>query len=352
VFSGRIWLWKGLGVGDTNRQVILVERPSGPVSTGCFALREAPVPEPGPGEVLLRTLLVSIDPAIRGWIGERGSGYLPPVEIGAPVRSNGVGEVVASRNDDLPVGTIATALTGWQEFAIAGTDWNEPFKVATAVPDGASPLEAVAALGQQSLTAWAGMRVLAPTEGESVVVSAAASAVGSVAGQLAKRAGARVVGIAGTADKCTWVVDELGFDACIDYRTEDVAARLRELCPGGVDVVFDNVGGELLDTLLRRIAVGARILLCGSLSTDDGAPPHLLRNHPRLMSRRATMMGFNTIDHWHLYGEATAELAAMTRSGELITRTELVDGLEHAPEQLVRMFAGDHLGKLIVKVAD
>lgn len=339
-------------MNDVNRQVVLVERPSGPVTTGCFEVREGPVPEPGPGEVVLRTLYVSIDPAIRGWIGERGSGYLPPVEIGAPVRSNGVGEVVVSNNDDLPVGTFATALTGWQEYAVAGTDWNEPFKVATAVPDGATPLEAMTAFGQQSLTAWAGLRVLAPAAGENVVVSAGASAVGSVAGQLAKRAGARVVGIAGTADKCAWVTDELGFDACIDYRTEDVAARLRELCPGGVHVYFDNVGGELLDTVLRRIAMGARILLCGSLSTDDGEAPHLLRNYPRLMSRRATMMGFNTIDHWHLYGEATAELAEMTRSGELVTRTELVDGLDHAPEQLVRMFAGDHLGKLIVKVAD
>lgn len=337
----------------TNRQIVLARRPEGGVAVEDFAVADGEVPALVLGKALLRTLYVSIDPAIRGWISPRGSGYLPPVGIGEPVRSNGVGIVVESANDDLPVGAVVTALTGWQELSLVGSDWAEPFSVGTIAPEGATPLDALTTMGQSGMTAYAAMTaVLKPQPGEQVVVSAAASSVGSMAGQLAKRAGARVVGIAGTDAKCAWVVDDLGFDACINYRTEDVADRLKELCPGGVDVFFDNVGGELLDTVLRRIAPGARILLCGSLSTDDGDDGYRLRNYPRLMSRRASMVGFNTIDHWGLYPEATATLAALIASGGLITRTEVVDGLEAAPELLVRLFAGDHLGKLVAKVAE
>ena len=340
-------------MGTTNRQIVLRSRPEGPVSVDCFEAHDGAVPELVAGKALLRTLYVSIDPAIRGWISPRGSGYLPPVGIGEPVRSNGVGVVVDSANDDLPVGSIVTALTGWQELSLVGSDWAEPFTVGTIAPEGATSLDALTTMGQSGMTAYAGIfAVLQPKAGENVVVSAAASSVGSMAGQLARMAGARVVGIAGTDAKCAWVTGELGFDACINYRTEDVAARLKELCPGGVDVLFDNVGGALLDTVLRRIAPGARILLCGSLSTDDGEEPHLLRNYPRLMSRRASMVGFNTIDHWGLYPEATAKIAAWIASGELVTHNEVTNGLEHAPELLVRLFAGDHLGKLVAKVAD
>lgn len=336
-----------------NRQIVLARRPEGRVSVDCFEEHEGEVPELVPGKALLRTLYVSIDPAIRGWISPRGSGYLPPVGIGEPVRSNGVGVVVESLNDDLPVGSIVTALTGWQDYSVAGSDWAEPFTVGTIAPAGATPIDALTTVGQQGMTAYAAMRaVLKPSAGDNVVVSAAGSSVGSMAGQLAKMAGARVVGIAGTDAKCAWVVDQLGFDACINYRTEDVAARLKELCPGGVDIFFDNVGGELLDTVLRRIAPGARVLLCGSLSTDDGDDHYRLRNYPRIMSRRASMVGFNTIDHWGLYSEAAENILGWVASGEIITNFELSDGLESAPELLVRMFAGDHLGKLIVKVSD
>ncbi len=336
----------------TNRQIVLARRPEGPVTTDCFEAVDGARPELIAGKALLRTLYVSIDPAIRGWISPRGSGYLPPVGIGEPVRSNGVGVVVETANDDLPVGSVVTSLTGWQEYSLVGSDWAEPFTVGTVVPDGATPLQALTDVGQSGMTAYASMKaVLKPAEGENVVISAAASSVGSMAGQIAKMTGARVVGIAGTDAKCAWVVDGLGFDACINYRTDDVAARLKELCPGGVDVFLDNVGGELLDTVLRRIAPNARILLCGSLSTDDGAEPYRLRNYPRLMSRRASMVGFNTIDHWGLYDEATTAIAAWIASGDLTTQAEVADGLERAPELLVRLFAGDHLGKLVAKVA-
>ena len=340
-------------MGATNRQIVLARRPEGRVSVDDFAEVSGEAPALVDGKALLRTLYVSIDPAIRGWISPRGSGYLPPVGIGEPVRSNGVGVVIESANDDLPVGAVVTALTGWQELSLVGSDWAEPFTVGTIAPEGSTPLQALTDVGQSGMTAYAAMKaVLRPTEGENVVVSAAASSVGSMAGQLAKMAGARVVGIAGTDAKCAWVVDDLGFDACVNYRTEDVAARLKELCPGGVDVFLDNVGGELLDTVLRRIAPNARILLCGSLSTDDGDEPYRLRNYPRLMSRRASMVGFNTIDHWGLYDEATAEIAGWIASGELITHTEVSEGLGTAPGLLVRMFAGDHLGKLVARVAD
>lgn len=336
-----------------NRQIVLARRPSGMVDESCFAKAEGAIPEPGEGQALLRTLYVSIDPAIRGWIDERGSGYLPGVEIGAPVRSNGVGVVVESRSEQLPEGSIVTALTGWQEYAVAGTDWARPFEVGSLAPPGASPVDAVSLLGQSGMTAYAALtQVLQPQEGQTFVVSAAASAVGSLAGQIAKMSGAQVVGIAGSAEKCAWCVDELGFDGCIDYRSEDVAGRLRELCPRGVDIYFDNVGGEMLDTVLRRIAQGGRVLLCGAVSTDNATEPYRLRHYDRLMSRRARMEGFNTIDYWSLYADGTKQLMEWVAEGRIKHRVDLVDGLARAPDALVRLYRGDHLGKLIVKVAD
>jgi NADPH-dependent curcumin reductase CurA len=197
------------------------------------------------------------------------------------------------------------------------------------------------------------LEVAKPQPGETFLVSAAASSVGSIAGQIAKMQGARVLGTAGSAAKCAWVVDELGFDACIDYKTEDVAGRLKELAPQGVDVFFDNVGGELLDTVLRRLALRARVVLCGDVSTyntDTPAPP--LRNVRYLMGKRARMEGFNTLDHWDHYYEAAAQLAEWHASGQVKFREHVLDGLDRAPEALLRLFAGDHLGKLVVRVAD
>ncbi|MDQ1508641.1 MAG: hypothetical protein QOG50_485, partial [Actinomycetota bacterium] len=193
--------------------------------------------------------------------------------------------------------------------------------------------------------------VAKPLPGETFLVSAAASSVGSIAGQIAKLQGARVIGIAGSAAKCTWVVDELGFDACIDYKTEDVAARLKELAPKGVDVFFDNVGGTLLDTVLRRIALHARVVLCGDISTydtDTSAPP--LQNLRYLMGKRARMEGFNTLDHWDEYEAAVTQLGEWVDDGKLVARVDVLDGLDRAPEALVRLFSGEHLGKLVVRV--
>ena len=335
-----------------NRKVVLTARPVGPVTTGCFETVVEDVPELGPNQALLQVQWVGIDPTIRGWINERGS-YFAPVGIGEVVRSSGVGVVVAT-NDPVtyPMGQAFTALTGWQEYRVVEVGENPPI---TPVGEGVSLRAAMNWLGQIGMTAYLGVHDVAkPQAGETLVVSAAASGVGSLVGQLAKRLDARVIGIAGSDAKCTWVVDELDFDACINYRTESVDQRLKELAPRGVDVFFDNVGGELLDTVLRRIANRGRVVLCGDVSTydtDPNAVPPPLHNVKYLMGRRARMEGFNTLDHWARLGEAHAELITLIRDGDLVCREHAIDGIERAPEALVALFRGDHIGKIIVKVA-
>jgi NADPH-dependent curcumin reductase CurA len=241
------------------------------------------------------------------------------------------------------------ALTGWQQYRTLLADENPPV---TMVPEDVALTDVLHVLGHVGVTAYLGvLEVARPQPGETFLVSAAAGGVGSIAGQIAKLEGARVLGIAGGAQKCTWVVDELGFDACIDYKSEDVAARLKELAPSGVDVYFDNVGGELLDTVLRRLALRARVVLCGDISTYDSATPAPpLRNLRYVMGKRARMEGFNTLDHWAGYADAAAQLAKWADEGRIKHREHVLDGLDRAPEALVRLFNGDHLGKLIVKV--
>jgi NADPH-dependent curcumin reductase CurA len=337
---------------QVNRQVVLARRPQGMVDASCFALREGVVPEPGPGQALLRVLCVAIDPAIRGWLDERGSGYLPGVAVGEPVRSNGVGVVTRSMTDAFPVGSLVTSLTGWQEWTLVGSDFADIAKYGSVMPAGLSPVDAIAVHGQLAITAYVGIEVVArPEPGQTFLVSAAASAVGSLAGQMARKRGARVLGIAGTDEKCRWVKDELGFEACINYRTEDVASRLQALAPKGVDVFFDNVGGALLDTVLRRVALHGRVVLCGTLSTANTEEPYRLQYWERLLSRRATMLGFNAMDHWGKFPEATEAMTRFLADGSVKHRAHVLDGLERAPEALSRLFRGDHLGKLVVQVA-
>ncbi len=336
-------------MSSLNRKVVLRSRPHGAVTTDCFEMVEEPLGAVPPGGARLRVQWVGIDPTIRGWINERGS-YMAPVGIGEVVRSSGSGVVVATDDPErYPLGGVYTAMSGWQEYHDVAPDDVLPI---TPVPDGVRVIDAMNTLGQLGMTAFLGiLDVAKPQPGETVLVSSAASGVGSLAGQIARLQGARVIGIAGTDRKCRWVVDELGFEGCINYRTEDVSARLKELAPNGVDVFFDNVGGELLDTVLRRIATRGRVVLCGDVSTydtDEPAPP--LRNLRYLMGRRARMEGFNTLDHWARLGEAYDALAGWLADGSLIRREEIVEGLEHAPDALVRLFRGDHLGKLVVRV--
>lgn len=334
-----------------NRQIVLVRRPKGMVVEDCFAEVEAEIPTPGDGQALIRVLCVAIDPAIRGWIDARGSGYLPALGLGEPVRSNGVGVVVESRSERLPVGALVTCLTGWQEYALACGDYSDLAKFASPLPEGCSAVDGATVMGQVAVTAYAGVtRTVPPVKGETFVVSAAASGVGSLIVQLARLEGARVVGIAGSREKCDWVTDELGADACIDYKRDDVDARLKALCPKGVDVFFDNVGGPLLDVVLRRIAHRGRVALCGTLATDNAEEPYRLRNYDRLMSRRASMVGLNVMDHWDLFPEALKRIGNWLAAGRLVHRTEQVGGLENAPRALIRLYHGDHLGKLVVNV--
>ena len=333
-----------------NRQIVLKSRPQGRVTTECFAEHTAPVAPLQDGEALIKVQWVGIDPTIRGWINERGS-YMPPVGIDEVVRSSGVGVVVETRNPEkYPLGHAFTALTGWQEYRVFAPEENPPV---TPVGEGVGLLDAMNWLGQIGMTAYLGVHDVAqPQAGETFVVSAAGSGVGQLAGQLARQCGARVVGIAGSDAKCEWLVNELGFDACINYRTENVDSALKALAPQGVDVFFDNVGGALLDTVLRRIATRGRVVLCGDLATyDTDAPPEPLHNLKYLMGRRAKMEGFNTLDHWARLGEAHAALSQQLASGSLKRRNDIVTGLANAPEALVRVFRGDHLGKLVVKVA-
>lgn len=343
----------GVAVPGVNHQIVLAKRPSGMATADCFAPATAEIPEPEMGQALVRVLCFSIDPAIRGWIDARGSGYMPALDIGDPVRANGAGVVIRSRAERLPVGTLVTALTGWQEYALVGADMSDLMRFASPLPEGTQPEMAVTVFGQIAATAYASLvRVAPPEEGQTFLVSAAASGVGSLAGQIAKLMGARVIGLAGSAEKCRWVTEDLGFDACIDYKKEDVAARIKEIAPSGVDIFFDNVGGELLDTVLRRIALHGRVVLCGSLSTDNRTEPYRLRHFDRLMSRRAQMIGVNVMDHWDLFPEAIKRVGEWIETGQIKYRTCVLDGLERAPEGLERMYTGDHIGKLVIRVSD
>ncbi len=328
---------------------MLTKRPVGMVTESCFEAVETAVPKLGDGEALLAVQYLGIDPTIRGWLDERGN-YMPGVQIGEVVRSNGVGVVVETNNpQEYPLGRAFMHLTGWQKYCVVQSN---PVPPITMLAEDMELVDALGVLGHIGVTAYIGvLEVAKPQPGETFCVSAAASSVGSLAGQMAKMRGARVIGIAGSAAKCAWVTGELGFDACIDYKKQDVAAALKELAPKGVDVFFDNVGGELLDTVLRRLAMHARVVLCGDISTynlDGSAPP--LHNIRYLMGKRARMEGFNTLDHWDKYADAAAQLAAWVKAGTLKHRVDMLDGLERAPLALVKLFSGDHLGKLVVRV--
>ena len=331
-----------------NRQILLNARPVGEIKDSDFKYREAPIPAAGPGQFLARNLYLSLDPAMRGWLDDRDS-YLPPVGIGEVMRSGGLGEVVASNDPAVPVGSTVNGLVGWQDYALIGGEGG----LATVLPEGIDPIDALSVYGATGLTAYFGvLDVARPEAGETVVVSGAAGATGSVAGQIARIKGCRVVGLAGTEDKCRWVTDELGFDACINYKTEDVAARLDETCPNGIDVYFDNVGGEILDLVLDRINLRARIALCGAISTYNATvlPPGP-SNYFKLVTCRARMEGFLLFDYVDRFAEGVLALAGWVAEGLIKHRVEVVEGLEQAPTAINRLFTGENSGKLVVKVA-
>jgi NADPH-dependent curcumin reductase CurA len=331
-----------------NHQFRLAARPQGVVGREHFDYVEEPLPELAEGQVLVKVLYISLDPAMRGWMNE-GRSYVPPVQIGEVMRAGTVGVVVESKGEKLAPGDHVSGWLGVQQYGVCNE--NEVFKVDTEF----APLPTyLGALGMPGVTAYFGLlEVGAPKEGETVVVSGAAGAVGSVVGQIAKIKGCRVVGIAGGPEKCKWIVDELGFDAAIDYKGEDVGAALREHCPEGVDVYFDNVGGEILDAVLARLALRARVAICGAISQynnlDSVKGPS---NYMSLLVNRARMEGFVVVDYMGRAPEAVREMAGWIAEGRLIAREDVVEGFESFPEALLKLFAGENVGKLVLKVAD
>jgi NADPH-dependent curcumin reductase CurA len=335
---------------QVNRRFRLRRHPNGAVAEAEFQLVEEPVPSVGPGQALIRTLWLSIDPANRIWLSPVDYG-LPPVAIDGVMRGLGIGQVLESRRQDMRPGDLVSGLTGWQDFAVADDSANEvPFTVVTP-PQSASLRALLGPLGNPGITAYLGLHDIGkPQPGETLVVSAAAGAVGSIAGQIGKARGARVVGIAGSQAKCRHVVEDLGFDACINYKAADWRERFDAATPDGVDVDFENVGGPVMDHVLSRLNVGARVALCGLMSEYDAAQAHV--DVSRILIRRALMQSFLVLDHFDRYQEAIDHLSGLMADGKLKHRETVIDGLEHAPDALNQMFEGANIGKLLVKVAE
>jgi NADPH-dependent curcumin reductase len=330
----------------TNRQWRLAARPHGLPVASDWDFREEAVPGPADGEFLVRVLLISLDPAMRGWMNA-GRSYVPPVGIGEVMRALGAGEVIASRHPGFRVGDHVTGNFGVQDYAVS--DGSGVHRVSL---DAAPLTTYLSVLGMTGMTAYFGLLEIGrPQPGETVVVSAAAGAVGTVVGQIAKIKGCRVVGIAGGSEKCRFIVDELGFDAAIDYRHDDVRAGLREHCPDRVHVYFDNVGGEVLDAVLTRLARHARIAICGSISQyNNEGPARGPANYMALLVDRARMEGFLVFDFASRYPEAGAEMAGWIADGRLRSVEDVVAGLEYFPDTLLKLYRGENFGKLLLRV--
>ena len=329
-----------------NMQVLLASRPKGWVTEEDFRIVETPAPVPQDGEALVRNRWLSLDPYMRGRMSDAKS-YVAPVEIGAVMVGQTVAEVIESRDPSLAPGEMVLTDLGWQSLGVA--------RAANLRRIDASRTPAscyLGVLGMPGITAWFGLNdVGQPKSGETLVVSAASGAVGSVVGQLGKLHGCRVVGIAGGPAKCDYVVRELGFDACIDYKAGGLHAALREQCPDGVDVFFDNVGGAILDTLLRVMKVHSRIVVCGLIAEYNATEPYGYKNMRSVLVNRIRMQGMIVFDWASRYGEAIKGLAALLADGRLKYRESVVEGLENAPKGLIALLKGENFGKQLVRLA-
>lgn len=335
-----------------NGQWRLKSRPVGMVKESDFEYVEVPVPELGDKEFLIRNLYLAFEPAMRGWLNDVKS-YVPPVQIGEVMRASAVGQVVESNNPEFSPGDFVTS-NGWQEFNVTSGEQGMMGRVSK-IQEDIPPQLMLSALGATGLTAYFGMLdVGKPEEGDLVVVSGAAGATGSVAGQLAKIKGAgKVVGIAGGETKCRWLIDEFGFDAAIDYKSENVMKRLQAECPDGIDVFFDNVGGDILDDALLNMAQNGRIVLCGGISSynSEELPPGP-KNYMQLVIRRCRMEGFIVIDYLHRAAEAIQALSGWIRSGQLKHAEDIQEGFENTPATFLRLFEGKNLGKQLLRIAE
>jgi NADPH-dependent curcumin reductase len=331
-----------------NHQFRLAARPVGLPKRSDWNFTEEPAPEPGEGEFLVKVLYISLDPAMRGWMNE-GRSYIPPVGIGEVMRAGAIGRVVASKHKDFAAGDYVNGGFGVQEYALSKGQG------ATKVDPKLAPLPVyLGTLGMPGMTAYFGLfDVGKPQPGQTVVVSGAAGAVGMVVGQLAKIHGCRVVGIAGGADKCRYLVDELGFDAAIDYKSEDVRKALRQHCPKGLDVYFDNVGGDILDAALANLARHARIVICGAVSQYNNTTAIKgPSNYLSLLVNRASMTGMVVFDYAARYPEAAKAMAGWRAAGKLKSREDVAQGFTNFPETLLKLFAGENFGKLVLQVAE
>jgi NADPH-dependent curcumin reductase CurA len=334
-------------MAQLNRRFLLRERPTDRIGPETFELVEEEVPEIGDGEALVRTEWLSLDPTNRTWIDDTPT-YLPPVAIGEVMRALGLGRVVRSNHPGYEEGKLVQGLVGWQEYSVASD--SAPL-LPTPELD-VAPSSFLGVLGMTGLTAWVGITKIGnPQPGETVVVSAAAGAVGSVAGQLAKAKGARVVGIAGGPEKAAMLTEELGFDAAVDYKADDWREQLAAATPNGIDVDFENVGGEIMDAVFARVNLRSRVALCGLISgyNEEGAPagPRAFGN---LLIKRSLLQGFIVLDHFHEAPEAVAELSALMAEGKLKPLETVVEGFEQLPETINMLFDGANVGKLVVRV--
>ncbi len=329
----------------TNRQFMLARIPNGPLTEDCFHLRTGDIPSPGEGDVLLRSLYVSLDAANRAWM--QGATYRDAIEEGTVMAGGALAEVVESRHADFQPGDLASGDLGWQEYAV------KPGKALQKQPRMEPLQHLLSVYGITGLTAYFGLlEVGQPKAGETVVVSAAAGAVGNVVGQIAKIIGCRVVGIAGSDEKCRWLTDELGFDAAVNYKAGPVFKSLKAACPGGIDVYFDNVGGDIFEAVLFQMNQNGRIACCGAVSAYDGTPPaHGPRGVPGLfVVKRLNVRGFIVSDFFDKRAEALAQLQSWVADGRLKVFEDVVDGFESLPGALIGLLHGENRGKRMVKI--
>ena len=328
-----------------NKRVLLANRPQGAVTPDNFRIEETAIAKPADGEVLVRNEWLSLDPYMRGRMSEAKS-YVPPVEIGAVMTGQTVGEVVESRHPGFRPGDRVLTSLGWQQYGVAK---GKELRLVDVSRVPASYYLGI--LGMPGMTAWFGLfEIGKPQPGETLVVSAASGAVGSVVGQLAKNEGLRVVGIAGGREKCDYVVRELGFDACVDYRAGRLNDDLREACPKGIDIDFENVGGEILDTVLRRMNLFSRVIVCGLIAEYSATQPYGYRSMRSILVNRIRMQGMIVFDWKDRYDEALADLGARLAAGKLRYKESVVEGLDSAPQGLIALLAGRNFGKQLVKL--